>query len=139
MHGAYDVRVFGSVAHGDAGPDSDIDVLVNVGTDYSPWFPSGLLADVQDLLGRPVDIVTENGLHSYIRERVIREALPLRLRMNDTVYLIHLRECIERDSPPLRRAVHAMLAGTGLSMRPVSRCAASCRFGFLAQHWLCQA
>ena len=36
MHGACDVRVFGSVAHGDACPDSDIDVLVNVGTDYSP-------------------------------------------------------------------------------------------------------
>ena len=77
MRGAHDVRVFGSVARGDAGPDSDIDFPVNVGADHSPWFPAGLLADPQDLLGRPVDIVTENGPHWYIRERVIREALLL--------------------------------------------------------------
>ena len=62
------MRGFGSVARGDARPDSDIDVLVNVGADHSPWFPAGLLADPQDVLRRPVDIVTEDGLHSYVRE-----------------------------------------------------------------------
>jgi hypothetical protein len=76
-HGASNVRVFGSVARGEAGPDSDIDFLVDVGSDHSAWFPAGLLADLEDLLGRPVDVVTENGLYWYIRERVIREALPL--------------------------------------------------------------
>lgn len=76
-HGAYNVRIFGSAARGEAGPDSDIDLLVDVGPGHSAWFPAGLLADLEDLLGRRVDVVTENGLHWYIRERVIREALPL--------------------------------------------------------------
>ena len=55
----------------------DIALLVDVGPNHSAWFPAGLLADLEDLLGRRVDVVTEKGLHWYIRERVIREALPL--------------------------------------------------------------
>ncbi len=76
-HGARNVRVFGSVAHGDAGPESDVDLLVDVGPDPSPFFPGGLLADLEELLGRRVGVLTENALHWYIRERILREATPL--------------------------------------------------------------
>jgi hypothetical protein len=76
-HGAYNVRVFGSVARGEASQESDIDLLVDVGENHSRWFPGGLLADLEDLLGCKVDIVTENGLHRLIRERVLKEAVPL--------------------------------------------------------------
>ena len=76
-HGAFNVRVFGSVARGEAGEQSDIDLLVDVGANRTPFFPGGLLADLEDLLGRRVDVVTEAGLHWYIREKVIKEAVPL--------------------------------------------------------------
>lgn len=76
-HGAYNVRVFGSVARHEAGPDSGLDLLVEVGPQRAPFFPSGLLADLEDLLGRRVDIVTEPALHWSIRERVLKEAVPL--------------------------------------------------------------
>jgi predicted nucleotidyltransferase len=77
QHGAHNVRVFGSIARGEARPDSDIDFLVERGPDPSPFFPGGLLMDLQDLLGRRVDIVTERGLHASLRDRVLREAVPL--------------------------------------------------------------
>ena len=76
-HGARNVRVFRSVAHGEAGPQSDVDLLVDVGPDPSPFFPGGLLADLEELLGRRVDVLTENALHWYIRDRILREARPL--------------------------------------------------------------
>lgn len=76
-HGAFNVRVFGSVARGEAGPESDVDLLVDVGPEHSAFFPGGLLADLEDLLGPKVEILTEEGLHWYIRERVLKEAVPL--------------------------------------------------------------
>jgi len=76
-HGARNVRVFGSAARGEAGPRSDIDFLVDVGPERTPFFPGGLLADLEELLGCKVEVVTENGLHWYIRERVLKEAVPL--------------------------------------------------------------
>jgi len=76
-HGARNIRVFGSAVRGDAGPDSDMDFLVDVGPDRTPFFPGGLLADLEELLGRNVDVVTEDGLHWYIRERVMKEAVSL--------------------------------------------------------------
>lgn len=76
-HGATHVRVFGSMARGDAGPNSDVDLLVEVGPDVSPWFPGGLVADLEALLGRRVQIVTERGLDELLRDRVLREAVPL--------------------------------------------------------------
>jgi len=76
-HGARNVRVFGSLAKGEAGPESDVHLLVDVGPDRTPFFPGGLVADLEDLLGRTVDVVTEGGLHWYIREQVLREATPL--------------------------------------------------------------
>ncbi len=76
-HGVAKIRVFGSVARGDAGPDSDVDFLVTVGGQTSPWFPGGLVADLEELLGRPVQVVTEQGLHDLLREQVLSEAVPL--------------------------------------------------------------
>lgn len=76
-HGAYNVRVFGSAARGEAGPASDVDLLVSVGPERTPFFPGGLLADLEELLGCKVDIVTEKALHWYIREQVLKEAVPL--------------------------------------------------------------
>lgn len=77
-HGAYNVRIFGSVARGESNPNSDIDFLVDYDlSKVSPWFPGGLLADLEELLGHKVDIVTEKGLHQLIKESVIDEAVPL--------------------------------------------------------------
>jgi predicted nucleotidyltransferase len=77
-HGAYNVRVFGSVARGEETPASDVDFLVDYDlTKISPWFPGGLLADLENLLGCKVDIVTEKGLHHFIRDRILKEAISL--------------------------------------------------------------
>jgi len=75
--GAFNVRVFGSAARGEADPRSDVDFLVDLEPGRSLLDLGGLLMDLQDLLGRKVDVVTEKGLHWYIRERVLREAVPL--------------------------------------------------------------
>jgi predicted nucleotidyltransferase len=76
-HGADNVRLFGSAARGEAGPFSDVDLLVEMLPDHSPWFPAGLTVDLEDLLGRRVHVVTPRALHPYIRERVLKEAVPL--------------------------------------------------------------
>jgi predicted nucleotidyltransferase len=76
-HGAFDIRVFGSVVRGEERTDSDIDLLVKTGEKTSPWFPGGLVADLEEILGRSVEIVTENGLNPLIREQVMKEATPL--------------------------------------------------------------
>ena len=77
-HGASNVRVFGSVVRGEETPESDIDFLIDYDPDkITPWFPGGLLMDWQDLLGRKVDILTENGISPLIREQVLLEAQPL--------------------------------------------------------------
>jgi uncharacterized protein len=76
-HGARNVRVFGSVARGETGPESDVDFLVDLDPDRTLMDLGGLLMDLQDLLGRKVDLVTEKALHWYIRDRVLQEAVPL--------------------------------------------------------------
>ncbi len=76
-HGAGNVRVFGSVARGDARPDSDVDFLIDVVGPTTPWFPGGLLNDLESLLGRPVDIVVERSLNPLLRDEVLTEAIPL--------------------------------------------------------------
>ena len=77
-HGAFNVRVFGSVARGEETEDSDIDLLIDYDlTKISAWFPGGLLMDLQDLLDRKVDIVTEQGLSHLIKNRVLAEARSL--------------------------------------------------------------
>jgi predicted nucleotidyltransferase len=76
-HGARNVRVFGSAVRGEATEESDLDLLVEVGEQTSPWFPAGLVDELEELLGRPVDVVTEDGLYWLIRRRILREARPL--------------------------------------------------------------
>ena len=76
-YGAYDVRVFGSVARNEANDASDIDILVNMEPGRSLMDLGGLLYDLQKLLGIEVDVVTEKGLRARIREQVLREAVPL--------------------------------------------------------------
>lgn len=77
-HGAYNLRIFGSVARGEADEQSDIDLLVDYSLDrISPWFPAGLKLDLEKLLGRKVDIATEPALKDRIREQVLKEAVPL--------------------------------------------------------------
>ena len=76
-YGACNVRVFGSTAQGRAGPDSDIDFLVDMEPDRSLFDLGGLWMDLQSLLGREVDVVTESALHWYIRDQILAEARPL--------------------------------------------------------------
>lgn len=76
-HGASNVRVFGSVARGNARQDSDVDFLVDLDATRSLFDLGGLLMDLQGLLGRKVDVVTEKGLHWYIRDRIMNEAVKL--------------------------------------------------------------
>ena len=76
-HGVTRVRVFGSMARGDAGPHSDVDLLIDVGAEPSAWFPGGLVAELEELLGRRVQVVTERGLDDLLRDRVLEEAIPL--------------------------------------------------------------
>jgi predicted nucleotidyltransferase len=76
-HGADQIRVFGSIARGEARADSDVDLLVRPGPKTSAWFPAGLVLDLEALLGRKVDVLTENALHWYIRDRILSEAVPL--------------------------------------------------------------
>jgi predicted nucleotidyltransferase len=76
-YGAYDVRIFGSVARGEAEEASDIDILVNLEPGRSLMDLGGLLYDLQILLGVEVDVVTEKGLRPRIRQQVLREAVPL--------------------------------------------------------------
>jgi predicted nucleotidyltransferase len=76
-HGAQNVRVFGSVARGDAKPDSDVDFLIDVGAVTSSWFPGGLIVDLEALLGKRVEVVTERALHPLLRDKILREAVPI--------------------------------------------------------------
>lgn len=75
-HGAFNVRVFGSVARNEASSNSDIDFLVDYSLeDISPWFPAGLKLDLEKLLDRKVDIATEGALKERIKARVLSEAI----------------------------------------------------------------
>ena len=77
IHGARNIRVFGSVARGEADEKSDIDFLVEMEPGRSLLDLGGLLMDLQEVLGRDVDVVTERGLNPRIRDRVLREAVLL--------------------------------------------------------------
>ena len=76
-HGAYNVRVFGSVARGEARPDSDIDLLVNLEENRSLLDLARLLRELQTLLDCKVDVMTEAGLRPRIRPQVLKDARPL--------------------------------------------------------------
>ncbi len=76
-HGARSIRVFGSRAREDADERSDVDLLVEMEPGRSLFDLGGLQYDLEQLLGCPVDVVTERGLKARIRDRVLREAVPL--------------------------------------------------------------
>jgi uncharacterized protein len=76
-YGVTNVRVFGSVARGTAGEKSDIDFLIEPNPSWSLLDLIGFKQDLEDLLQRSVDIVTEKGLHQRIKARVLQEAVPL--------------------------------------------------------------
>jgi len=76
QQGVSNVRVFGSVARGEAAADSDVDFLVD-GLENAAWGGGHLLMDLQALLGRQVDLLSEADLHPLIRENVVKEAIPL--------------------------------------------------------------
>ena len=76
-HGARNVRVFGSVARGEAGENSDIDLLVELDQGRSLLDLTGLVVDLEELLERKVDVVTEQGLYWLLRRRILKEARPL--------------------------------------------------------------
>lgn len=77
-HGAYNLRIFGSVARGEETETSDIDFLVDYDLEkISPWFPGGLILDLENLLNRKVDVVTTKSLHHLIRDKVFHEAISL--------------------------------------------------------------
>lgn len=76
-YGASNVRVFGSVVQGTADENSDIDFLVDMEPGRSLFDMGGLLMELQELLHRKVDIVTEGGLHWYIKDNILKEAKPL--------------------------------------------------------------
>ena len=76
-HGANNIRVFGSVARGEAVQTSDVDFLFDLESGRSLFDLGGLLVDLQQLFDCNVDVVTSNGLKARIRARVIKEAVPL--------------------------------------------------------------
>lgn len=76
-HGAHDVRVFGSVARGETDRESDLDFLVELETGRSLLDLGGLQMELESLLGCRVDVVTVRGLKARMRERVLREAMPV--------------------------------------------------------------
>ncbi|MGA3235171.1 MAG: nucleotidyltransferase domain-containing protein [Bryobacteraceae bacterium] len=76
-HGAGNVRIFGAVARGEETPESDVDFLIDVTGETTPWFPGSLTADLEQLLGRRVQVVIRRSLSHLIRDEVLREAVPL--------------------------------------------------------------
>lgn len=76
-HGVSDIRLFGSSARGESTRDSDFDFLIDVTSETSAWFPAGLIQDLEKLLGRRVEVVTERSLNKDLREQVLRDAIPV--------------------------------------------------------------
>ncbi len=76
-YGASDVRIFGSFARGTADEHSDVDFLVNLAPGRSLFDLGGLLYELQQVIGRRVDVVTDAGLRPRIRDRVLKEAVPI--------------------------------------------------------------
>ena len=76
-HGAKDIRVFGSIAREEADDQSDIDFLVEMEPGRSLMDMGGLQMDLQHLLGYPVDVVSVKGLKTRIKDRVLKEAVPV--------------------------------------------------------------
>ena len=76
-HGVGRIRVFGSYARGDVREGSDLDLLIDIEGPTTPWFPGGLVADLEALLGCRVDVVEPEALRAEIRAQALAEAVPL--------------------------------------------------------------
>ena len=76
-HGVTSVRVFGSFVRNQARPDSDLDLLIEAGSRTTPFFLGGLIADLEEALGRNVDVVEDAAFHRLLRDRILGEAVPL--------------------------------------------------------------
>ena len=76
-YGAFNVRIFGSVARGEETADSDVDFLVELEPGRNLLDRIALMQDLEDLLGRKVDVATVKGLREYFRDRILNEAVPL--------------------------------------------------------------
>ena len=76
-HGAHDVGVFGSVAREEAEPASGVDILVRMESGRSLIDLIAVKQDLEDLLDRTVDVVTEASFSPHIRDQVIQSAVPL--------------------------------------------------------------
>ena len=77
-HGAFNVRVFGSVVRGEETPESDIDFLIDYDLEKTtPWFPVRLIRDLEAVLEKKVDVVTAAGLKARIRDEVLQESVEL--------------------------------------------------------------
>ncbi len=77
-HGAYNVRIFGSVAREEDDENSDIDFLIDYDlSKTTSWFPMGLILDLEAFLQRKVDVATDDSLHYFIRDKVLEEAVKL--------------------------------------------------------------
>ncbi len=76
-YGARNVRLFGSVARGDSGPESNIDLLIDPGPEMSLFTHAELAHELEDLIGCKVNLVSDRGLRPRVRERVLKEAVPL--------------------------------------------------------------
>lgn len=77
LYGAHDIRVFGSVARGEAEGSSDVDLIVRFDPDRSLFDHGGLLMDLRDLLGVKVDVISEAGMRPRFRQHVMKEAVLL--------------------------------------------------------------
>jgi predicted nucleotidyltransferase len=77
QYGASNIRVFGSVARGEAGPESDIDVLIHLEPGRSLLDIVAIKQDLEELLGRKVDVLTESSISPYLRDRILKEAIEL--------------------------------------------------------------
>jgi predicted nucleotidyltransferase len=76
-YGAHNVRVFGSTARGEASESSDVDILVDLADDRSLLDQVGLQQELEEVLGRKVDVVVEGGISPYLEKRILSEAVPL--------------------------------------------------------------
>ena len=76
-HGAHDVRIFGSLARGDATESSDVDLIVRFDPDRTLFDHGDLIMDLRDLLGVDVDVISEGGMRTRFRAHVMKEAIPL--------------------------------------------------------------
>jgi predicted nucleotidyltransferase len=76
-HGAYDIRFIDSEVLGEKSKGKDIVLLVKTRERISPWFPRGLVADLEETLEHSVEIITEKGLDSHTREEILKKAIPI--------------------------------------------------------------